>query len=145
MPLPILEKHLFPKTATSHIALIGLSLGLIGMVANLAACSGGDDDDNSAVARKKCVALVQRLCASVASCEVEGGLIEASQEASEKEECVSSVTEDTGCARAVDVTDSYDECLSRLADPPCDAVNQSIAAGSLDLPESCDDVILVKD
>jgi hypothetical protein len=125
----------------------GMALSALGAAGCSSSGDDDDDDDSSSTsgdARKKCNNLVQQFCDSIVGCEVEGGFVDASDQDSEIASCVSDTTESADCANAVDVTTSYDECMSMLANPPCDDINQALSDGTLGLPDSCNGVILTQ-
>jgi hypothetical protein len=107
----------------------------------LPGCGGSDDD--TATPTEKCEALINRFCGSAIGCQVKGGLIEASAEASENETCRAGASQVVECSKAQSVSSNYDACMSKLANPPCDDVNQAIMDGSLGLPTECNGVILI--
>lgn len=107
----------------------------------VAAPACGSDDGNSAT--QKCEDLVSQFCKSAIGCEVSGGLIEASEEASENASCRADASKQVECSKAQSVTSSYDACIAKLKNPPCDDVNQAIMDGTLGLPDECNGVILV--
>ncbi|HYP75052.1 MAG TPA: hypothetical protein VER12_03820 [Polyangiaceae bacterium] len=111
------------------------------LIAALTGCGSSDDGQ----ATQQCEDLVTRFCSSAISCEVSGGLIESSSQASEIASCKTDANEQVHCAKAQRVTSSYDACMNKLAKPPCDDVNQAIMEGSLGLPSECNGVILVSD
>jgi hypothetical protein len=116
-------------------------------VLTLGGCSKGDDDDDSSTsgsAVKKCNDFLQQFCDSVVGCEVEGGLVDAADQDSEVSSCMSEVSSTVDCSTAVDVSSSYDECMSRLANPPCADINQAIMDQNLELPTACNGAILTK-
>ncbi|HET7545704.1 MAG TPA: hypothetical protein VFK05_37810 [Polyangiaceae bacterium] len=103
-------------------------------------CSSADDSD---AAKQKCEDLATQFCKSAIACEVSGGLLDESEEASENATCKSKVSQDAECSKAHSVTSSYDACMAKLKNPPCDDVNQAIIDGTLGLPSECEGVILV--
>jgi len=109
----------------------------------LAATGCGSSDDDAASPKQKCTDLVTQFCKSAAGCEVSGGLIEASQEAAEISTCETDANKQVECSKAQSVTSSYDACMAKLKNPPCDDVNQAIMDGTLGLPSECEGVILV--
>jgi hypothetical protein len=111
--------------------------GLLALAA-LPACGSSDD----ATPKQKCEDLINRFCSSAISCEVKGGLLMASEEASENASCKAEATQTAECSKAQSVTSSYDACMGKLANPPCDEVNQAITDGTLGLPSECNGVIL---
>jgi hypothetical protein len=110
------------------------------IVVALPGCGSSDDSETPA---QKCEALLTRFCGSAIGCEVKGGLIESSAEASMNATCKSEVSKVVACSKAQSVTSSYDACMSKLANPPCDEVNQAIMDGTLGLPTECNGVILI--
>jgi hypothetical protein len=109
------------------------------LIATMPGCSSDDSD----AAKGKCEDLVTQFCKSAVGCEVSGGLIEASAEASETASCKADASKEIECSKAQSVTSSYDACMAKLKSPPCDGVNQAIMEGTLGLPEECNGVILV--
>ena len=109
----------------------------------LVAAPGCSSDDSNA-AEQKCEDLATQFCKSAIGCEVSGGLIEASAEASENASCKADVIKEAECSKAQSVTSSYDACMAKLKDPPCDAVNKAIMEDALELPEECNGVILIR-
>jgi hypothetical protein len=116
-----------------------LLAGLLTLVA-LPGCGSSDD---AADPKQQCDALITRYCGSAIACEVSGGLLESSAEASENASCKSDAGKVVDCAKAQSVTSKYDACMNKLANPPCDDVNQAIMSGTLGLPSECNGVILV--
>jgi len=112
--------------------------GLLAL-ASLPSCSSSDEP----TAKQKCEDLVARFCSSAIGCEVKGGLITASEEASENATCKAEASQKAECPKAVSVTSSYDACMAKFANPPCDDVNQAINDGTLGLPSECEGVILI--
>jgi hypothetical protein len=103
-------------------------------------CSSSDDSD---AAKQKCEDLVTQFCKSAIGCQVSGGVIDSSDEASEIASCKADASNQVECSKAQSVSSNYDACMKKLANPPCDDVNQAIKDGSLGLPSECDGVILV--
>ena len=118
---------------------------LAGLLVVLAvpACGGSDDDTGNA--QQQCDALVNRFCESAIGCEVSGGLITAAEKASALASCKTDANNAVECSKAQRVTSSYDACMSKLSNPPCDEVNQAIKDNTLGLPSECEGVILVSD
>jgi len=116
-------------------------VGVLVVVA-LPACGSSDDDGN---AKQQCDALVNRFCESAVGCEVSGGLITASEQPSELATCKKDANAAVECPKAQSVTSSYDACMSKLSNPPCDEVNRAIQSGTLGLPSECEGVVLVSD
>jgi hypothetical protein len=108
------------------------------------AAPGCSSDDSGSSAKQKCDDFVHQFCKSAVGCEVSGGLIEASEEASEMASCKADATADVDCSKAKGVSSSYDACMAKLKNPPCDDVNQAIMEGTLGLPSECEAVILVE-
>ncbi|HYQ45485.1 MAG TPA: hypothetical protein VER11_26040 [Polyangiaceae bacterium] len=108
----------------------------------LVAAPGCSSDDGN-TATQKCEDLVNQFCKSAIGCEVSGGLIEASDEASETASCKADASKQVECSKAQSVTSSYEACMTKLKNPPCDDVNQAIMDGTLGLPDECNGVILV--
>jgi hypothetical protein len=102
-------------------------------------CSSDDSND----APQKCDALATQFCKSAIGCEVSGGLVDAADEASENASCKADVSQEIECSKAVSVTSSYDACMAKLKNPPCDEVNEAIKNGTLGLPTECNGVILI--
>jgi len=105
-------------------------------------CSSSDDSD---AAKQKCEALVSQFCSSAIGCEISGGLLDKSSEASENATCRTNVSKEAECSKAQRVTSSYDACMAKLKNPPCDDINQAIIDDTLGLPDECNGVILVSD
>jgi hypothetical protein len=118
-----------------------LFAGLLVLVA-LPGCSSSDEAEK---AKQQCEDLVARFCNSAFGCAVSGGLIDASETDSEIKTCKSDMSESAECVKAQGVTSSYNACMSKLGDPPCDDVNQALADGTLGLPTECNGVILVSE
>jgi hypothetical protein len=122
------------------IANLALACGLAFLA--LQGCSSSSDSENP---KRQCDDLIATLCTSVADCEVSGGLIQASERPSEVDACSSAARQALDCSRAQGVSSSYDACMTKLANPPCDDVNQAIIDGTLPLPSDCEGVILIGD
>lgn len=103
-------------------------------------CSSADDSD---VAQQKCEDLATQFCKTTISCEVSGGLLDESSEASENARCRANVSKEAECSRAQRVTASYEACMAKLKNPPCAQLNQAIVDDALGLPDECNGVILV--
>jgi len=103
----------------------------------------GCSSDDSNAAPQKCEALATQFCKSAIGCQVSGGLVDAADEASENASCKADVNNEIECSKAQSVTSSYDACMAKLKNPPCDDVNKAIMEGTLGLPEECNGVILV--
>jgi hypothetical protein len=116
-----------------------LFAGLLVLTA-LPGCGSADDPEK---AKQQCEDLVARFCTSAFSCAVSGGLVDASVKESEIATCKADAAEAVECKRAQSVTSSYDLCMSKLANPPCDEFNRAFMAGTLQLPAECNGVILV--
>jgi len=116
-----------------------LLAGLLAL-ATLTGCGSSDDEKTPT---QKCEDLTARFCSSAIGCQVSGGYIEASDEASETASCKTQTSNAAQCSKAQSVTSSYDACMNKLANPPCDDVNQAILDDSLGLPSECEGVILV--
>lgn len=112
---------------------------LFGLLVVAPGCSSDDSND----APKKCDDLASQFCKSAIGCQVMGGLLDASEEASENASCKADVAKEIECTKAQSVTSSYDACMAKLRNPPCDEVNQAIMDGTLGLPTECNGVILV--
>jgi hypothetical protein len=110
------------------------------VLAALPGCSSSDAGD----APQKCDEMLTLFCSSVTSCEISGGLREASTEASANAGCTEDLAKKVNCSRVRRVSAQYDDCMNTLADPPCEAINQAITAGeSIGLPQECDGVLLL--
>jgi hypothetical protein len=116
-----------------------LFTGLLVLIA-VPGCGASDEPEN---AKQQCEDLVARFCNSAYGCAVSGGLIEASEKESNVASCKSGTSEAAECEKAQGVTSSYDRCMTKLANPPCDQVNQMLVDGELELPTECEGVILV--
>ncbi|MEI9950105.1 MAG: hypothetical protein WDO74_14315 [Pseudomonadota bacterium] len=116
-------------------------LTLAGLLVLVALPGCGSDDSASPV--QKCEDLITRLCESAISCQVKGGVIESSKQASANATCKSNAHNEVDCSKAKRVKSSYDACMSKVSNPPCDEVNEAIATDSLELPSECDGVIEV--
>jgi hypothetical protein len=119
------------------IANLALACGLAFLA--LQGCSSSDGEN----AKRQCDDLIARLCTSAADCEVSGGLIQASERRSEIDACSSVAHQELDCSKAQGVSSSYDACMTKLANPPCDDVNQAIIDGTLPLPPDCEGAILI--
>ncbi|MEI9937766.1 MAG: hypothetical protein WDO69_11155 [Pseudomonadota bacterium] len=106
----------------------------------LPGCGGSDDTKTPT---QQCEDLITRFCGSAIGCEVSGGLLESSEEASENASCKSDAHQAVNCAKARSVGSTYDACMTKLSNPPCDEVNQAIQSGTLGLPSECNGVILI--
>ena len=109
----------------------------------LAALPGCSSDD-SGNAPEKCDDFLTLFCSSTTSCEVSGGLVDASDEASENTSCKADVSKQVQCSKARRVSSRYNDCMNTLANPPCDDINQAITQGqSIGLPAVCEGVVIV--
>ncbi|HEY3253994.1 MAG TPA: hypothetical protein VGJ91_08610 [Polyangiaceae bacterium] len=108
----------------------------------LVGCSSSDDSGN---AKQQCEDLVTAFCSSAIGCQVDGGFIPSSDEADEVATCKSGVKEDLDCSKAKGVSSTYNACMTKLKNPPCDEVNQAIADDNLVLPDECNGSILVSE
>ena len=111
--------------------------GLLVVVAP--ACSSDDNND----APQKCEDLAAQFCKSAIGCQVSAGLVDAADEAATNASCKADVSKDAECSKAVSVTSSYEACMAKLRNPPCDEVNEAIQNDALELPSECNGVILV--
>ena len=112
--------------------------GLLVLIA-LPGCGGSDDPDP----KQKCDDLVTRFCTSAINCQVSGGFIEASDKATGIASCKSAVIPDVvDCPKAKGISSTYNACMTKLSNPPCDEVNQAIADDSLGVPDECNGTIL---
>ena len=118
-----------------------LGLGLV-FAAAVAGCS---DDDPSEDPVKQCNAMVDAYCSNVVDCMVEGGSVTAEDRDATVDECKSSAQEAVDCSRAIGVSESYSACMARLRSPDCDAINEAIEAGNLELPTTCEGVIGIQE
>lgn len=80
---------------------------------------------------EKCNALMSRLCQRAIAC-INDGTTQA--------ECVATVQTLISCADAVGVSSGYNACMSELQSSPCSVLVTT--DGDLNLPASCEDVIL---
>jgi len=111
------------------------------LVCAASGCSSSDDGNS---ATQKCDDLLSQFCKSAIGCQVSGGYIEKSDEASENASCKADVSKQVDCSKAQSVTSSYDACMAKLRNPPCDEVNQAIMDETLGLPTECNGVILIR-
>lgn len=107
----------------------------------LAAVAGCSDDDPGEDPVKQCNALVDAYCSNVVDCMVEGGSVATEDRDANVDECKAEAQAAVDCAKAIGVSESYDDCITRLKHPDCDAINQSIEEGTLELPTTCEGVI----
>jgi len=128
-------------TTTGKVTKLGTMLpaGLLVLIA-LPGCGSSDED---VTPKQQCEALITQLCGSAISCQVGAGLISASEEGAQNADCKSAAAEDLDCSKAVAVSSSYQACMDKAKNPPCDEINEAIASGTLGLPSECNKVILV--
>ena len=117
-----------------------LNLILAGL---LVVVTAGCSSDDGNTAPQKCEDLAAQFCKSAIGCQVSGGVIDASEEASKNASCKTDVSNEAECSKAQSVTSSYDACIAKLKNPPCDEINKAIAEDALELPDECNGVILV--
>ena len=107
----------------------------------LAAAGGCSDDDPSEDPVKQCTTMVDAYCSNVIDCMVEGGKVASEERDAEVESCKAEANAAVDCRKAIGVSESYDDCIARLEHPDCDAVNEAIDEGNLELPTTCEGVI----
>ena len=107
----------------------------------LAVAGGCSDDDPEGDPVKQCNTMVDAYCSNVIDCQVEGDKIASEDRDAAVDECKAEANAAVDCAKALGVSESYDDCIARLEHPDCDAVNQAIEDGDLELPSTCEGVI----
>jgi hypothetical protein len=106
-------------------------------------CSSGDKKGPSA--QDQCEMLADAMCDRLVNCASE--LTGEKLGASDRSDCVDSITTDTDCSKAVAVSSDYDECSARIRAASCDDVWSVDDDGTLEvngLPPVCEGVILTK-
>jgi hypothetical protein len=105
-----------------------------------AACGDDDDDDDP---KSQCERFERTYCDKITGCLVEEGLLASSERTSATADCIDEIDAAIGCANAVAIESSYDECLDDIRSAPCDFVVEAIQSEDGEIPDSCMQVILV--
>jgi hypothetical protein len=125
----------FPLRFSSNLALVSC-LAVVG-------CSS--DDKKGPSAQDQCEMLADAMCDRLVTCANE--LTGEKLGATDRNDCVESVTSASDCSKAVSVSSDYDECSDRIRSASCDDVWSVDDDGTLEvngLPPVCEGVILTK-
>lgn len=121
--------------------LVALGRKVCSALVLLAVMSGCSDDEPAEDPVKLCNALVDAYCSNVIDCGVEGGNVDSEDRDAQVDGCKADAKAVLDCSKAIGVSDSYDDCITRLKHPDCDAVNQALEDDKLELPSTCSGVI----
>jgi hypothetical protein len=117
---------------------------LFGGLALVLALSGCGDDEPGDDPVAQCKAMVNAYCSNVIDCLVEGDVVPSDERDDHVAGCKSDAQRAVDCSRAIGVSENYDDCVTRLKHPDCEAVTQSVQDGTLALPDTCNGVIGVQ-
>ena len=121
-------------------------LGIVGLASWLCAACGSSDDGATqadAAAVNGCNDFVDSWCTVTTDCAVAGQVIEEGDHADEVSVCRAEAKTELGCANALALGASYDECLGDVEGLPCAGVVANLEIGEApSLPQSCNEIIV---
>jgi hypothetical protein len=87
---------------------------------------------------------MESFCDKGVDCLLGAALIPPANANTERQACLDAAAGALDCNRAVDVTESYNQCLADIEATACETVIAGIQNGTSTLPQTCTGVILIR-